>query len=170
MADTAAGLVRPFLPDKSIGPFSSDLTACTGLVAGDVLLLRGDTDAALARYRESYERFTKNAALFPDQDGARESLGWVHTRLGSAHARRGDSNLARREWQAAVDVLLPWVAAGSSGILDAYVRPLLALGRFDEARPLCRKLRERTWDYQGLQQLCRGKGLLEPASIVPAAN
>jgi tetratricopeptide (TPR) repeat protein len=169
MAESAAGLARPYLSQP--GPFWADLMATAGIAAGDVLLARGDTGAALARYRQSLAQLAKNAALLQDQESAWDDLATAHARIGSAHARRGERALAREEWQKAVDVLSPWIAKESSETLDAYVRPLIELGRLDEARPACRTLHERDWNYQGVQQLCRAKGLLfAPGSTAPAAN
>lgn len=91
------------------------------------------------------------------------TLSLANSRAGNTHARRGALALARRDWATALAIISPRVKkddSDNSEILDVYVRPLLELGRLDEARPVCIKLRDREWNYLGVQNRCRDKGLL----------
>jgi tetratricopeptide (TPR) repeat protein len=160
MADSAASLVRPCLSRPVVGPLCGLAIAATDIVAGDALLAQGEVGAALVRYQAARAFLAEQVKRAPEELVFSQALSWANTRAGTAHARRGAMTLARQEWSAAVEIISPWVKSDSSDVLDVYVRPLLELGRLDEARPVCKKLQEREWNYLGLQQLCRSKGLL----------
>ncbi|HVT16338.1 MAG TPA: hypothetical protein VHQ90_09205 [Thermoanaerobaculia bacterium] len=168
MADSVAGLVRPYVSSEALASSWSDLLAYADGLAGDALLAKGDAAAALVRYAASRAIWVEGMKRAPDQVRHRTALSWNHFRTGNAYERRGASGPASEEWGKAVEIISPLVKikgplalnSNDTDLLDTYVRPLLSLGRFDEARPVCRKLQEREWDFLGLQKLCRGKGLL----------
>jgi tetratricopeptide (TPR) repeat protein len=160
MADSAADLVRPCRSNREVGALCGLAMAATNVVAGDALLARGDVGAALVQYQEARAFLAEQVKRAPEQGVFWQDLSWTNTRAGTAHARRGAMALARQEWGVAVKTISPWVKNDSSEVLDTYVRPLLELGRLDEAMPVCKKLQAREWNYLGLQQLCRSKGLL----------
>lgn len=168
MADSVAGLVRPYVSSEALASSWSERLADADGLAGDALLAQGDAAAALVRYAASSAIWVEGMKRAPDQVRHRTALSWNHFRTGNALERRGASAPASEEWSHAVEIVSPLVKTkgplalngNDSDLLDTYVRPLLALGRFDEARPVCRKLQEREWDFLGLQKLCRSKGLL----------
>lgn len=131
-------------------------------IGGDALLAQGDTGAALARYSRCQAIYTG------ESPPSAIALSWVCFRIGSAHAKRGESALARQNWSKGIEIIAPQIKmkdallldSNDSNDLDTYVHLLLALDRLDEARPVCRKLRDREWNALGVQDICRSKGLL----------
>jgi tetratricopeptide (TPR) repeat protein len=159
MANSVASFVRPHVTQEALAAPWLEQMALADLFAGDALLAQGNPAAAFARYRESRAIFAREMERVPDQIGYRIFLSWTWLSIGNAHARRGETALARQAWGQAVEIISPLVVKDDSNVLDLYVRPLLALGRRDEALPVCEKLRDREWDFLGLQRLCRGEGL-----------
>jgi tetratricopeptide (TPR) repeat protein len=163
MADSAASLARPHRSQAAAGRAYSLVMATTGIIVGDVLLARRDLDGALHRYQGARALVAKQAKRGPGEVDFTPTLSLANSRTGNAHARRGELALARQDWGTALAIISPRVKkddSDNSEILDVYVRPLLELGRLDEARPVCIKLRDREWNYLGLQKRCRDKGLL----------
>ncbi|HXO26406.1 MAG TPA: tetratricopeptide repeat protein [Thermoanaerobaculia bacterium] len=159
-ADSATRLVQPYAVQETLTTEWNSTLALARARQGDFHLGQGDPRMALARYRECLAVLAKAAAHASDQVYFGYFLSWAHLHLGDAHDRLGNTALAHREWEKAIEIISPQLKADASETLDVYARALLDLGRLDEARPVCRKLHDREWDYRSLQTLCRGKALL----------
>jgi tetratricopeptide (TPR) repeat protein len=128
---------------------------------GEARLAQGQAKAALRDFEQEVKIIADITTANPGSISFESDLGAAHFLAGRARSALGDSTGARKEWMLALELLKPWAEqAGRSDVLELYARSSIALGRLEDSRPVCEKLRERGWNRRRILGLCREKALL----------
>jgi tetratricopeptide (TPR) repeat protein len=152
--------------------------AVSHTLAGEIQDARGDRVGAVSHFRESIKILEKLQQKSQVLINLSNWLSWTHLLLGNAYAHQGDQERAKIEWDRAFGLIEPIARRDrDADALDNYVRVLIALGRLEEAKPVCSTLREREWNWRNLQDLCRSKGLdstagrrVDSSSSIPSSG
>ena len=128
-------------------------------------LARDNTQGALVNLEASLAISRQLLERYPDNPSAHNDVAWDLMEVGNALQRLGRTDTAEFTLQEGLDVLEAMPSRDASPYFQVTeLRLLLALERFDAARPLAERLHEDGWLDDDLLSQCREHRLLPPVT------
>lgn len=124
-------------------------------------LARDDLRGALGNLQASLAISRQLLGRYPDNPSFHNDLAWDLMEVGLAQQRLGQTDAAETAWQEGLAVLQTMPSRNASPYFQVTeLRLLLALERFDTARPLAQQLHAEEWLDDDLLTQCQEHGLL----------
>ena len=142
-------------PKRSV--WSADL-ADTHLDLGRFSLASGQPVRALEEARSALGILEELVHNNPDDQDSTWRLSEAHTLLGSVWAAMGEADRSRASWSRAIEIIEPLARESSDRrLLDPWARPLLYLGRIQEATLVIERLKSMNYRERTLMNLWQAR-------------
>ena len=126
---------------------------------GRALFADGQLDRAMAEADSAARLLDGLGGAAADHPEARQRVSMTHTLVGRIWAARAADEQAREAWLRAAETIAPLArSSGDVETLDAWVRPLVYLGRVEEAQPIIERLNRMGYRDRGFRLVTEGGG------------